>query len=660
MNNLLDGILNYLDMESTGALMVSGEWGCGKTYHIDNVILPALKEKGYNPVKVSLFGIESVNEIPLKIAESYHPLKETEEKIGRYKWQKGKAGNIAAKGAELVSSVKWLENFVDVKALTSKYSNLLYKAIPADKTVIFLDDIERVVDSIDIHILLGAINGLVEQCKYKVVVIANNSYIDKQGDNKLVFKEKVIEKTVVYDPDVVAIYKEICDKDYRNPFSEFMKEPAAVSVIDPNYPTYKDDEDLLTNLRNIRIVKFALSHFHRIYETCEDFLQSEERTTVGQFLLSLWASTVGLSVEYKRNRLTYKDREQFTDYVNLSAIDWHLDDGSNEAEDLFEEKKEGEDKKNEEERKRKTYSRVTQIFQKLVKAHNLPIIVSPQVFDFLTAGMTLDKDGLKKVWEQYKGQVERNQIKPAYALLQRFLQQQWNMSNDEMNEALLQLAKYVEDGEFGDNMSYVNAATYLQHLRELTPFTQKELEAKIKTGIDKMYGQMTALNLLDKINLDVVASEIPKESRWVVDYERQKMVAVSDTAMEADIKEVCRQFNEDLTALDKRLSIQYNSTDAPDFMDYPILSHIPSEDIVKKLQCIQPKEVVALYDILNSRFIQTSVPKRYDAELVFVENLKSAIEQRKSEKKEYVDILIEDLLLKAIEKILPQKKVQHK
>lgn len=27
---MLDGIKNYLSIESTGALMVSGEWGCGK------------------------------------------------------------------------------------------------------------------------------------------------------------------------------------------------------------------------------------------------------------------------------------------------------------------------------------------------------------------------------------------------------------------------------------------------------------------------------------------------------------------------------------------------------------------------------------------------------------------------------------------------------
>ena len=50
-NNMLDGIRNYLSMESTGALMVSGEWGCGKTYHIEKVVMPALQQDGWNPVK---------------------------------------------------------------------------------------------------------------------------------------------------------------------------------------------------------------------------------------------------------------------------------------------------------------------------------------------------------------------------------------------------------------------------------------------------------------------------------------------------------------------------------------------------------------------------------------------------------------------------------
>ena len=104
-----DGILNYLKMESTGALMVSGEWGCGKTYYINHVVIPALKEAGYTPIMVSLFGIESVYEIPLKIAENYHyePPKDTSKKDkGGWKlWTKEKAGKAAAKGGSLASSI---------------------------------------------------------------------------------------------------------------------------------------------------------------------------------------------------------------------------------------------------------------------------------------------------------------------------------------------------------------------------------------------------------------------------------------------------------------------------------------------------------------------------------------------------------------------------
>ena len=65
--------------------------------------------------------------------------------------------------------------------------------------------------------------------------------------------------------------------------------------------------------------------------------------------------------------------------------------------------------------------------------------------------------------------------------------------------------------------------------------------------------------------------------------------------------------------------------------------------------------MVAIYDILNSRFIQSSMPKRYEEELKFVRSIKSAIEKRSSEKKEYADILIADHLLKVIERILPKR-----
>ena len=504
---MLDGIRSYLSMESTGALMVSGEWGCGKTYHIEKVVMPALQQEGWNPVKISLFDIESVNEIPLRIADNYKRPEnnedkgiEKEEKKSRLSsLGKEKVGKVLAKGAQFASKISWLESFVDVKTLVGNNSGLLYKLIPPEKTVIILDDIERVIDTIDVHTLLGTINGLVEQRGYKVVVIANNSHMQQKGEAKLVFKEKVIEKTLVYEPDVAAIFKELCGKDYHSPFTEFMTAQKAMEVIDPNYPSYKEDKGLLVELHNIRILKFALAHFSKIYEVCDAFLKNENKDFADSFLLSLWACTVGVAIEYKKDRLTYKDRSQFAQHVELSSIDWKFDDGGQKVDGLLDEirEDEAEEKQNEEEQRKDTYRRITYIFEKLVKAHNFPVIVAPQVFDFVTAGVSLDTDGLKSVWEEYKSQVQRNSISPAYALLQKFMHSQWNMSNEEMADAVMKLAQFVEEGNFCDNMSYVNAATYLQHFCTLTSISQEDMRSKIVSGIDKMYESIDTLHLLD-------------------------------------------------------------------------------------------------------------------------------------------------------------------
>lgn len=661
-NNMLDGIRNYLSMESTGALMVSGEWGCGKTYHIEKVIIPTLRQEGWNPVKVSLFGIESVNEMPLRIADNYKRPENNEvdgtKKEKKKSWLsslgKEKAGKALAKGAQFASKISWLGNFVDVETLVNNNSGLLYKLIPTEKTVIILDDIERVIDIIDVHTLLGAINELVEQRGYKVVVIANNSYMQQKSEAKLVFKEKVIEKTLVYEPDVVSIFKELCGKGYSSPFTAFMTVQKAVEVIDPSYPSYKEDKGLQVELHNIRILKFALAHFSKIYEVCNAFLKDENKDTADSFLLSLWACTVGVAIEYKKDRLTYKDRLQFAQYVELSSIDWEFGDDDWKADGLFDETQEDEEQEKQKEEKQCEYTnrRITYIFKKLVKVHNFPVIVSPQIFDFVTAGMSLDKEGLKAVWEGYKGLVERNSISPAYALLQKFMHSPWNMSNEEMADAVMQLVKYVEEGKFCDNMAYVNSATYLQHFCSLTSLSLEDMQTKIISGIDKMYESIDTPNLLDKLNLDVVETEIPEESRWVVRYEREKMDKITKANLDTDIKEVLRQFNEDLPTLANRLTIQYGDTKTPDFLSYPILIHIPMEYIIDKVNKIRPKEVMALYHILNGRFLEyMAAPKVYEAELTFVRNLEHALARKNSNKTTYADILIEDHLKGVIEKV---------
>ena len=71
---------------------------------------------------------------------------------------------------------------------------------------------------------------------------------------------------------------------------------------------------------------------------------------------------------------------------------------------------------------------------------------------------------------------------------------------------------------------------------------------------------------------------------------------------------------------------------------------------------IQPKEVMALYHILNDRFLEYMQDQKvYDAELPFVGSLEKALEQKDINETTYADILIEDHLKGIIKKIMSRE-----
>ena len=66
----IQGVINYLKMSTSGALMISGAWGSGKTYFIDHTLVDHLKGD-YWPVKISLFGLEKVDNLERLITEKF-------------------------------------------------------------------------------------------------------------------------------------------------------------------------------------------------------------------------------------------------------------------------------------------------------------------------------------------------------------------------------------------------------------------------------------------------------------------------------------------------------------------------------------------------------------------------------------------------------------
>ena len=56
--------------EPVGALMLTGEWGCGKTYLINTELIQRLK-KTHIFLRISLFGVMSIEEVKAEVQKKW-------------------------------------------------------------------------------------------------------------------------------------------------------------------------------------------------------------------------------------------------------------------------------------------------------------------------------------------------------------------------------------------------------------------------------------------------------------------------------------------------------------------------------------------------------------------------------------------------------------
>ena len=294
LHPIIEGISNYLEMKTTGALMITGHWGCGKTYFIKNEVIPyTQKVLGKNLIMVSLFGINDLSEIPERVLYAYWDAY-GKDKTG---FNLGRVADVIAKMAD---SIPKLKEYVDIDKMLGRGQGI-YKLIPND-VIICLDDLERVVDSIDINNVLGVINELVENLEYKVIVIANEGFIK---NNELIFKEKVVEKTLVFIPNIINIYQGIVLSYNDEQFTSYMLE-IAVKLIDSKNALYIKSESYRKHVSNIRILKFAIEHFYCVFSYYEKHTDITSKNIISK-LNNYWTFILAISIEYKLNNISYED-----------------------------------------------------------------------------------------------------------------------------------------------------------------------------------------------------------------------------------------------------------------------------------------------------------------------------------------------------------------
>ena len=257
----------YCKQENTsGALLVNGNWGSGKTYFFEK-ILPKLPWFYSNTsiISISLFGITSREILDKKLKEAY-----ILKNLSIPEISSGKKGILLNSKYALTkflteTDIKLTEKDVSLKSLfgaaqafAGSWDNLV-QIPPRDKfgkVILIFDDLERC--PMDMEELLGAINAYVEGNEIKTILIANEDYIkekEKTDKTYTTMKEKLVCRTIKYKPDFKNIVKKVID-DYK--------------TIDQNYISFLKTQEVyliqfLQKHKNIRVLKSTIQDFERFY-----------------------------------------------------------------------------------------------------------------------------------------------------------------------------------------------------------------------------------------------------------------------------------------------------------------------------------------------------------------------------------------------------------
>lgn len=261
-------IKNYIHKSYVDyALLVTGQWGSGKTYYWKEITSKHLKERNLKPIYVSLNGIKNIEEVKNKIyvqglmacsGKIHNFINSPNSHFMRRKFQ-NTLGHI---GSNLTrATVDILKTTTGINLSETFNLNIMEDFIEYDKIVICFDDLERV--AMDGKELFGGLNEFIEHRQAKVIILTNE---EKMSENTFLneyasIKEKFIGKTILFIPDIKQTIESL--------LSEVIEESRSAAFL-------KENQSKMINvieksqLLNFRIIKHFIDEYHMIYNFIQE------------------------------------------------------------------------------------------------------------------------------------------------------------------------------------------------------------------------------------------------------------------------------------------------------------------------------------------------------------------------------------------------------
>lgn len=621
MSYVTEAVVNYLGMKTNGALLISGDWGSGKTFHLKNEVLPAVESLGkYIPIVVSVYGEKDRNSIARKVLLAY-----ADKTTGEKKWSLAQLGE---KLQTISSSIPILKKYVDLEKLIVGTGDGLLSLLPKEKILICFDDFERLSDEVKADDFLGLINDLVEGRGVKVLLVANEDEIK----NGLLYKEKTIEKTIFYTPDMSSVLDSLIGTDEDSQFKKYLTDNKEFILQSLNYDIddESEQEELRKSLTNIRTVRFALEHFKKVFKLLRSS-DSNDDEVLKTKLKNLWLFTLATSVECRKpNSLTFFDRKNIDHLAgSVSDLDFSLIDLAD-----IQPKSENGSEVNEwmfaESFKSKYFSR-----------HSIEYIFHCSVYELVVAGKEIQKeDFLKDLDESFN--VKEGQIQEGHKILNSFLHDGWwKYSNEEFQNVLSTLLEQAEDGNLGDLSSFLNAAVFTIGFADIINVDKDTIVEKINQGVSKFLASTSLSPFLASQYQIVKGSYDDEHVKSVISHIDEELKKSEVRLEEEKLQQYSNLFKTDIGAFVKHFIPGDSSIKLP---VESVFHKIEESEIIEAIKTWPPQGIMDFTSFLRIRYIQTSDIGRLYREHQFLKSIEKGIAE--------IDLSIKTLSNHVVEKHL--------
>ena len=483
MQKIIDIVKDYLTRETNNALLITGEWGVGKTYFFNNILSKEIEKVStkenqsvkYKPIRVSLSGVTSIDDIERRIVAELYPSLNKGTKIGK-------------------GIFKFLLSVPKIKEYIPEIPNSDVIDSETDNLIICFDDLERRSKTFPIDSLIGYINNLTENNNLKTIIIANTNKIEDKSFDEI--KEKLIGREIEYKINIQEVFDTLIQSEFQS-FSEYTKFlQKEKNFICSFFQDYK----------NIRTLKFILTRYHDIHSQIEiiapsiQYIQSNKEALLKDTLLF----AIAIAIEHKKGKVTRNSKEEVDNKFRITRKD---------LQKYFSKQPSSNQEIKEEE---ETILEI--IKSKYYNENNFSYFFYEPIFDYIVGLNVFDERYFEEDVKKRYRISENNTVSECYKIYNQINSDEvFSMSNDTYKQLLKKMLSYVDKGEY-DLEHYNSIYSFCLRYNNPLEITEKNLKDRIIRGIEKGRDKFVYSSELSRILFYQKGADVDGNMKEIVDF----------------------------------------------------------------------------------------------------------------------------------------------